>query len=115
MATIATRRPRVKAARSVRLLRPAADGVGHCLLITVGGVHHAYEAHPVPSDFGTAFRLLKWESVPLDPGVWELQVTARYNVCLDPEGDRCDCLGHARHGHCKHASGLRKLRELGLI
>jgi hypothetical protein len=81
----------------------------------VGGEHFTYSLFPIPSDFGTAFRLVKEEMVPFDPGVWELKATARYHVCLDGAETRCDCIGHEKHGHCKHASGLRKLRELGLI
>jgi hypothetical protein len=35
-----------------------------------------------------------------------------YNVELDGGFHSCDCKGHERHGHCKHAEALAKLLEL---
>lgn len=29
--------------------------------------------------------------------------------------DACECWGHMRHGHCKHTSALRHLRQAGEI
>lgn len=38
-----------------------------------------------------------------------------YSVLVAPDFDACDCKGHARHGHCKHAAALRCLRARGSI
>jgi hypothetical protein len=38
-----------------------------------------------------------------------------YNLELDGGYRSCDCKGHERHGHCKHADAVAKLIELGRL
>jgi hypothetical protein len=38
-----------------------------------------------------------------------------YHVNLNGTDRSCECLGHYRHGHCKHAGGLARLIGLGRI
>jgi hypothetical protein len=88
MATSSRSRKHVKPERRIRLVRPVTDGMG-ALLITVDGEPHTYLLSPVPSDFGSAFLLVKQELAPIDPGVFELKDTARYYVVAAPGPALC--------------------------
>jgi hypothetical protein len=114
MSTATKSRKRVKPERRIRLIKPVQDGRG-AVQITVGGEPHNYLIFPLPSDFGSAFRLIKQELVPQTEGFYELQDTARYHVCLNDQQSTCECLGFLRHNHCKHVEGLTVLRQRGLI
>jgi hypothetical protein len=114
MATTANARSRIKPERRIRLLKPIQNGKG-ALQILIDGEPHNYLIFPLASDFGSAFRLVKQEHLPIDPGVWELHDTARYNVCLNGEQSTCDCPTHSYRGRCKHVEGLTVLRQRGLI
>jgi hypothetical protein len=94
---------------------PIRDNFMGGIQIIIGKVRHNYTILPLPSDFGVAFRLIKSELVQIQSGVWELQDTARYNVCLNGAQSTCECLGFSKHGRCKHVSGLAALRQRGLI
>jgi hypothetical protein len=67
------------------------------------------------ADFGAAFRLVKPELMPVDPGVWELHDVAAYNVLLDCERSTCECPGFLHRGRCKHVDGLTVLPQRNLI
>jgi hypothetical protein len=114
MSTATKSRKRVKPERRIRLIKPVQNGSG-AMQIVIDGEPHNYLILSLKSDFGTAFRLIKQELLPIDPGVWELHDTARYNVCVNGEQSTCECVGFLRHNHCKHVSGLTVLRQRGLI
>jgi hypothetical protein len=65
--------------------------------ITVGGKATDYYLTGIPSDFGRGFRLEK------------MGAEETYHVNLDADRQTCECKGHLRHGHCKHADGLAAL------
>lgn len=94
---------------------PIRDGVGGSIQITIGKQVHCYNILPIPSDFGTAFRLTKRELVHDGYGMWELHDMARYDVNLNGQQSTCECKGFLHHGHCKHISGLTVLRQRGVI
>ncbi len=99
-------------ARSVKLLvPPAANGMPGMLTISVTKGKKTetvgYHVSRMASDFGDCFRLRKVIPTANEPNV--------YDVCLSDEGHTCECLGHLRHGHCKHADALAALRDRRLI
>ena len=120
MATISTDRPRVKTARTLRLLKPVTDTPG-ALLICARGETATYLVERRPADFGLAFRVTKQELVPQDPGDWELHDTATYDVCLDGPQSLCGCQAFLRWGMgrdgkgCRHIAALQTLRDRNLI
>ena len=105
MSTVTMKRPRVKPERKVRLALKPFEGNPGVVDITVGKDLTSYFVFPIPSDFGTAFRLEKF-------GGFGGEV---YNVNLDGEGSSCECKGFLRWNHCKHAEGLRALRQAGQL
>ena len=114
MATTTKARSRRKPERRIRLLKPIQDGIG-ALQIFINGAPHNYLILPLVSDFGAAFRLVKQELLPIDPGVWELRHTARYDVCLNGPQSSCECKGFLHRGKCKHVDGLTTLRQRNLL
>jgi hypothetical protein len=114
MSTSTTSRRRKQPERRIRLLKPIRDGMG-AVQIFIDGEPHNYLIYPLSSDFGVAFRLVKQELVPQTEGFYELQDTARYDVCLNGERSSCECPGFLHHGRCKHVSGLTVLRQRNLI
>jgi hypothetical protein len=65
---------------------------------------------PVPSDFGTAFKLERWDEATDD---MPAHIGAVY-FCHLPGPDypgSCECKGWLKHGHCKHIESLQKLIE----
>jgi hypothetical protein len=110
MSTATKTRKRVKPERRIRIIKPIQDGIG-AIQIVIGGEPHNYLVRALASDFGRAFNLIKQEVVPVEPGVWEEQTTASYNVCLDGARSTCDCLGFLKHHHCKHVEGLAALAQ----
>ena len=115
MSTTTKARSRRKPERKIRVIKPIQDGFMGAVQIIVGSEQHNYLILPLPSDFGAAFRLVKQELIPVDPGVWELKDTARYNVNLNGQQSTCECLGFCKHGHCKHVAGLTVLHQRGLV
>jgi hypothetical protein len=102
----ATRKPRARSERSVRLL----DVEGQLVLqITMRTGRRAecvqYHLTRLPSDFGTAFELRK--SACCGEEV--------YHVLLNGAESSCECKGHLRWGKCKHVSALARLLEMGRI
>src|SRR5262245_48262658 len=59
----------------------------------------------LPSDFGTAYRLRKFQD----------QGGESYDVLLDGRHSTCECLGFQRWGHCKHIEGLQALVAAGQL
>jgi hypothetical protein len=57
------------------------------------------------SDYGRAFRVEKIGTYPEEG----------YDVSLSPDGNSCECKGHLRWGHCKHADGLQALVNAGKL
>ena len=98
------RKPRTKPARFIRLsLRPdgAAPGV---VTIRVGQLAADYFVTQLAADFGRGFRVEKIGGLE-----------GPYHVNLDADAKTCDCKGHTRHGHCKHADGLAALVAAGRL
>jgi hypothetical protein len=99
------RKPRPKPARSIRLcVNPEGQTPG-VLRITVGKEQADYFLTAVPADFGRAFRL---EKIGEEDG-------EAYHVNLDGQQRTCECKGHLRHNHCKHADGLAALIAAGRL
>ena len=65
MATTTKARSRRKPERRIRLIKPIQDGMG-AFQILIDGEPHNYLILPMVSDFGTAFRLIKQELLPVD-------------------------------------------------
>jgi hypothetical protein len=106
MATVTTKRPRVKPARHVRFALRPFEGNPGVLDITAGKHLTCYYLYPMPSDFGSAFRLDKFGT----------QGGETYHVNLADDGRHsCECLGFLHHGHCKHVAGLLALRRAGRL
>jgi hypothetical protein len=112
MATVSVPRPRVKPARTLRVLCPLTADRAGLISITAGKVHQIYRLRRLPADFGGGFRLTKVDVVQDERGVYGCRDGESYDV--DVAGT-CECLGYFKHGHCKHLDGLRKLATLGLI
>lgn len=92
-------RRRPKQDRQVRwLVRPSvADGWG-TVEIRVNRRPAAYAIRRLKVDFGVAgFEVVK------------LGTKLVYHVLLDGRRSLCDCVGHERHGHCKHVEALQAL------
>jgi hypothetical protein len=92
------RRP--KKDRQVRwLVRPStADSGRGTVEICVNRKPDAYAIRRLAVDFGIAgFELVK------------AGTNVVYQVLLDGRHSVCDCIGHARHGHCKHVEALQAL------
>jgi hypothetical protein len=83
--------------------------------IAIDGEQRNYLILPLTSDFGIAFRLVKQELLPIDPGVWELHDAAWYDVCLNGEQSTCECKGFRHRGKYEHVDGLTTLRQRKLI
>jgi hypothetical protein len=111
MATVPTRRPRVKPSRSVALLsRPDPIGL---LAITVGTERSQYLLERVPADFGTVFSLTKLELEEVEAGVFEQRRAGPHHVHFDKAlGHSCTCLGFLHHGLGKDGKGCRHLAAL---
>jgi len=88
--------------RAVRwLTRPSsANGGWGTVEIKVGRKPAVYAIRRLTVDFGIAgFELIKQGT------------RIAYQVLLDGRRSLCDCVGHERHGHCKHVEALQALVE----
>jgi hypothetical protein len=101
------RKPRPKPARSIKwLTTPLSPEKPYgAVKLTCGKLTHAYYVNELPAADGRGFELEKIELATA------LEERTAYHVFLHANGqDRhCDCRGHARWGHCKHADGLAAL------
>jgi hypothetical protein len=99
------RKPRVKPARSIRLVVPMNEqGENGLLRITVGKDSADYFLARIPADFGTAFRVEKVGSEG-----------DAYHVNLNGRQTTCECKGFTRWNRCKHVDGLTALNAAGRL
>ncbi len=99
------RRPRTMPQRFVRLcIRPEGTAPG-IVRLTVGSEGADYFLTELPADFGRGFTL---EKVGID-------AAGRYAANIDGDSRTCECKGHLRHGHCKHADGIAALIAAGKL
>jgi len=104
-APVRVRKPRAKPERRVRLaVALNAAGQNGLVVITVGKNVEAYYLNRAHADWGMGF------SVEMIGGT-----DGPYHVHLDGDNKTCDCKGHSRHNHCKHADGLAKLIQAGKL
>jgi hypothetical protein len=102
-------RPRraVKRGRTIRVaVRPTEVNPSAFIVIREPKHSDHYMVTPIPADFGTAYRVVKY--LELDEPT--------YHVLLADDGKHsCDCKGFCRWGRCKHVSGLLALRQAGQL
>src|SRR5262245_7373701 len=102
MATIQKTRQYVKPVRSSYYYPPLTGCVAGMLVIemTSGSKVESdgYHVTAMPSDWGRAFRLEKFEVCGGEA----------YDVMIDGDFGHCECMGHVRHRHCKHVDTLRE-------
>lgn len=91
---------------------PATKGTGadYLLYIHQGGKFSMYWLRKLVSQFGLAFEFRQSSGAKIGPNQKE-----SYDVCIEPEGDTCDCIAHARFGRCKHVAALRLALDKGLM
>ena len=100
------RKPRQKPARFARLvIKPGPDTVG-VLRLTVNRKSVDYLLTPIAADWGRGFRL---EKIGLDFD------GSAYHVNIDGDKKTCDCKGHSRWSHCKHADSVAALIRAGKL
>ncbi len=100
------RKPRAKPARSVGVaVTPSAVNPYHVIRVTEGKQLDHYAVTPIPSDWGTAFEVVKLGAEQEEP----------YHVNLAGADSTCDCKGHLRWGHCRHAEALAALKAAGRL
>ncbi|HKI33601.1 MAG TPA: hypothetical protein VKA46_17230 [Gemmataceae bacterium] len=105
-ATAPTRQRKPRPERRIRLeVRPEDNGLG-IVRIWVGKEHADYFLTILPADFGRGFKVEKIGLHENEPG---------YHVNIDGDKKTCECKGHLRHGHCKHADGLAALIAAGQL
>jgi hypothetical protein len=103
------KKQRKKPARFVCVVRPVLDDLPAIVRIQVGKKADLYAVYPIVCQIGGSGYTVE----KLDPASQEpVEV---YHVRIDGATRACDCKGHARHQHCKHADGLAKLIELKRI
>src|SRR5262245_7219355 len=109
MTSVSRPKKSLKPRRSIRLRQAPLDWPHGLLTITETRGSKATETDywidRLPSDFGTAYRLRKFQD----------QGGEQYDVLLDGRQSTCECLGHQRHGHCKHVEGLQALVAAGQL
>ncbi len=98
------RKPR-KVVRTVRFGLTPFEGNPGIIDITMNGKTSSYFVRNISSDFGRGFSLEK-----TGPDAGEV-----YHLLLEQDGRSCDCKGHLRHGHCKHADAMLKLVQVGKL
>jgi hypothetical protein len=105
------RKPRVKPARSIRLLALLDTGAG-ILQVTEGKKADRYFFSPLDGDWGSCYTVEKWaDATPETPA----GIVKRYEVCLHGEESVCCCTGFEMHGHCRHVEGLSALAAAGKL
>src|SRR5262245_39920716 len=98
MATVTSPVRKSKVSRSVSLLlRSTEAGDPHVGSLTVGKETAEYYVHPVPSEWGKAFKVEKLAD--------NAEV---YHVMLDGAQSTCECKGYLRWNRCKHRDGIQK-------
>jgi hypothetical protein len=91
-------------------LSPRGESGRYILTLAQGTAVTMYWLEPLASEFGAAYRLIKWD---------DESVTYDVNLCLgDLAHSSCECLSHLRWGHrrpCKHVAALSALINAGRI
>jgi hypothetical protein len=100
-----TRKPATKQPRTATL--GTLNNGKLILCITQGKDVRSYLLTPIPSDFGTAYHLLK-----ADNGDGQRE---EYDVLLCGRDSSCTCKGNTYHGHCKHVESLTALTVAGKL
>src|SRR5262249_41855289 len=104
----ATRKPRTKPARTVKVLARPGDLADGRLLVTEGKQTDLYFIRDLPTDIaGRAFEVAKFGMGPDE--IYHTLVGA------DRRDDSCCCKGHTYHGHCRHVEMLAALAARNLI
>jgi hypothetical protein len=103
--TTKTRKTTKQQPRSAKLLI-LSNGY-KVLCLTIGDELQSYGLTPIPSDFGTAYHLLKADKGD-GPG-------EEYDVLLNGPQSSCTCKGNNYHGHCKHVEALTALVKCGAL
>jgi hypothetical protein len=100
----ATRQPKAKKPRTIRLVRPPVDGVA-VICVTVGDASTIYALREIPCEIGgRGF------------AVNRLGLGDQYHVRIDtPEDSTCECMGFCRYGYCRHVLGLLALVQAGKL
>jgi hypothetical protein len=78
--------------------------------LSVNGQTTGFYLSRVPSDFDTAWQLEKFAA---DDGSDPSERV--YHVLCTEGHSSCDCKGHQRHEHCRHASAVEALLRAGRI
>ncbi len=99
-----TRKPRSPQPRSATLTTMTHGKL--CLWLAIGDTIGSYTLTPLPSDFGTAYRLGKATA----DGCSE-----EYDVLLAGRESSCTCKGNTFRGHCKHVEALQALIQSGKL
>src|SRR4051794_38691701 len=107
MASLSAPRLRSKPVRTCRLLTPPDGAIPGILDVDMGKQLFSYFLTPLPSDFGRAFELRRYN--PADGETYHV------NLGADPTEHLCDCMGFLRWSHCKHISSLVELTEGGAL
>jgi hypothetical protein len=99
-----TRQDKPPPKRTIRLVRPAIDGVA-VFCATIGKEASFYTMCEIPCEIGgRGFALHR-------TGLGTL-----YHVRVgEPEDCSCECLGFLRHGYCKHVLGVQALIAAGKV
>lgn len=100
------RKATTRQGRTARLAR-ASRGTAY-LTITDNGRTTHYFLSPLRTEIGgMAYRFSKLVQ----------EGGERYDVQADPRtgSGHCDCVGHSRHGYCRHVSCLLALRKAGKL
>src|SRR4051812_46550026 len=100
MSTATKTRRRVKTVRTICLKLKPFEGNPGVVSITVGKEQVDYFLTEIPADFGRGFKV---EKMGLDAE------PVAYHVNIDGDNKTCECKGHARWHHCKHADGIAAL------
>jgi len=86
---------------------PAHDGIGDHVRLHVGKDSCCYLVQEIQCDFHgeRAFQLDKLDIA--DPAVYYVRIAGQRR--------ECECLGHLRHGRCKHADAVAALLGMGKL
>src|SRR5436190_24286806 len=103
------RRKRVRTVKLVQAPGSTAPGGPGMLDIREDGNLTCFWLYPAVSDYGTAFRLEKYEHQRRGDD------DAAYNVLLNGEQSSCECRGFLRWGDCRHVEALSALRNAGKL
>lgn len=106
-------RPKTQATmkRTMRWLRHDGPGKGVLAITMKAGTSRPevfrYRVEPIEgADFGPAYAMGKVSEQGIIVEVYNLNLAG---------GGSCECMGHYRHGRCKHLDAIRQLTAIGKI